>query len=277
MREGQIHKSILMLVLVLAVAGCAGVQEPAKPDRDVKGTPAIAADKPRPQSEEPPKIHVVRSRFEAGPSDGELTLIFDVSPVPEALPSVRWLGATPRDDARTLAVRSDQTGRYSAVLADVPPVADGRVLIELSDPGNGSFDIHSAEFALREHVADRPSSRPSRDGRFVVFTKPEGVSPVLRLLIGSSEQPVGDLPPGVTSGAVVGVYSLDFLPASDAADGWQLTMAVTATDVKPALFYLAKGEAVWRVLDSTTLEGHSLLGAGFAGPGTYMLVREVTR
>jgi hypothetical protein len=271
MREGPIHKIILMLPLVLAVAGCAEVQKPG----GVKDTQTIALDKLPALSDQPLRTHVVRGRFEPGPADGELTFVFDVRPAPEALPSVRQLGATPRDDARTLSVKSDGTGRYSAVIADVPPVADGQVLIELSDSGAGSFEIHSAEFALREHVADRPSSRPSRDGHFVVFTKPEGVSPALRLLIGSSEQPIEDLPPGVTNSVVSGVYTLDLLPASDSVDGWQLTMAVAATDAKPVLFYLAKGHAVWRVLDSAAIEGHSLLNAGFAGPGTYMLVREV--
>lgn len=273
MRAGQIHKIILMLPLVLAVAGCARVQEPG----GVKDTPAIALDKLPAQPDQPPKTHVMRGRFEPGPADGELTFVFEVSPAPEALPSVRQLGATPRDDARTLSVKNEPTGSYSAILADVPPVADGQVLIELSVPGTGSFEIHSAEFALREHVADRPSSRPSRDGHFVVFTKPEGVSPALRLLIGSSEQPMENLPPGVTTVAVVGVYTLDFLPASDPVDGWLLTMAVTATDARPVLFYLANGRAVWRVLNTTAIEGHPLLSAGFAGPGTYMLVREVKR
>jgi hypothetical protein len=276
MRGEQLYGIILMLVLVLTVAGRAGVQAPGKLDLGVKDTRSIVTGEQPAQPERPPETHLVRSRFEPGPSDRELTLVFDVSPTPQAPPVVRRLGATPHDDAETLAVRRDPTGRYSAVLANVPPVADGRVLIELSDPGAGTFELHGADFALREHVADRPSSRPSRDGRFVVFTKPEGISPGARLLIGSGERPTEDLPPAVTSKAVLAVYSLDFLPASDSGDGWLLTMAVTATDAKPVLFYLPKGGAVWKVLDSTALEEHSLLAARVAGPGTYLLAKEAT-
>jgi Zn-dependent metalloprotease len=46
-----------MLVLILAVAGCAGVQVPGKLERGVEDPQAIALDKLRAQSEQPPKIH----------------------------------------------------------------------------------------------------------------------------------------------------------------------------------------------------------------------------
>lgn len=275
MPKGHIHKIILMLALVLPVAGCVQVQEAAKPESGVKNTQTVASDKQPAQSEQPLKAHLVRGRFEPGPADGELTFIFDVSPTPESLPNVRWVGAS-GDNSKTLAVSSNESGRYSVVLADVPKVSDGQVLIKLSIPGSESFEIHGAEFALREQVADRPAARPSRDGHFQVFTKPNGVSPELRLLIGSTEQPIENLPRGVTNGSVAGVYTLDFLPAAN-PDGWLLTVAVTPSDPHAVLLYHPKGDAAWRTLSSTQLEGHPLLGVNFAGAGTYMLVREVTR
>jgi hypothetical protein len=45
MREGRFTGSLLMLVLVLAVAGCAGVQVPGKLDRSVEDPQAVALDK----------------------------------------------------------------------------------------------------------------------------------------------------------------------------------------------------------------------------------------
>jgi hypothetical protein len=146
-------------------------------------------------------------------------------------------------------------------------------VIELSDLDAGSHELHSADFALQGDIADGLSSRPSRDGHFVVFTRPEGVSGALRLLICSAEQPLEGLPPGITKRAVVAAYTLDFLPASDPVVGWQLTAAVDATDLNPVLFYFAKGGTTWKVLDSAALEGHSMLNAGIVGPGTYLLVR----
>lgn len=272
MREKHISQTTLMLLLVLVVAGCTRVQVPRE-SGSPRETQATTLDKSSAQLGQPPKIHLVRSRFEPGPTSGDLTLVFDVNPIPQSLPRVSWLGATPRDDARALAVDSGPVGRYSAVLANVPPVGDGRVLIELSDPSTGTYDLHSAEFALRQHVADGPSSRPSRDGRFVVFTKPEGVSPKLRLLIGSGEQPLEDLPAGVTNRAVAAVYSLDFLPKSDQVVGWQLTMATGETDANPALFYLAKGSKVWKLLESHEIEEHGLRAARVEGAGIYLIVR----
>lgn len=275
MRERQIQEIILLLLLLLVIAGCARVQGPERLDRGVNDTQTTASEPPT-RSAQPPKNHLVRSRFEPGPSDGELTFVFDVSPAPQALPIVRWLGAAPHDDATMLVVRTDPTGRFSANLPNVPPVTEGRLVIELPDPGNRS-DLHSADFTLLKHTADGPSSRPSRDGHFVVFTKPEGVSPELRLLISSVEQPIESLPRGVTDRNVVGTYSVDFLPASARVDGWQLTMALAENDANHVLFYLPKGGTEWRVLDSTAISEHPLLGAPFAGPGTYMLLQEVTR
>ena len=273
MREGQTRQIILMFVLVLVVTGYLSVQVRRELDRTTEETQAIPLEKRPAQPGEPAKTHLVRSRFEPGPTEGELTFVFDVSPVPESLPRVSWLGATPRVDARRLEVKSEQTARYSVVLANVPPVSDGRLLIELSDPSTATNDLHSADFALREHVADGPSSRPSRDGRFVVFTKPEGVSPGSRLLIGGSDQPMEELPPGVKDESVVAVYSIEFLPASDRVDGWQLTMAVEAADANAVLFYLPKGRRTWRLLESAAMEEHSLRSARFEGAGTYLLVR----
>ena len=273
MREGQTRQIIPMFVLVLVVTGYLCVQVRRELDRTTEETQAIPLDKRPAQPGEPTKIHLVRSRFESGPAEGELTFVFDVTPVPESLPKVSWLGATPRVDARRLEVKSDQTGRYLVVLANVPPLADGRLLIEVSDPGTGTYTLHSADFALREHVADRPSSRSSRDGRFVVFTKPEGVSPESRLLIGSADQPLEDLPPRVDDKSVAEVYSVEFLPASARVDGWQLTMAVGTTDANAVLFYLPKGGRRWRLLESAAMEEHSLRSARFEGPGTYLLVR----
>lgn len=273
MREGQTKHTILVFVLVMVVAGYLCVQVQRQLDRTPEETHAIPLDKRPAQPGEPTKTHLVRSRFESGPAEGELTFVFDVSPVPESLPRVSLLGATPRVDARRLEVKSNQSGRYSVVLANVPPLADGRLLIELSDPNTGTHDLHSADFALREHVANGPASRPSRDGRFVVFTKPEGVSPGMRLLIGSGDQPMEDLPPQVNDKSVAAAYSIEFLPASARVDGWQLTMAVGATDANAVLFYLPKGGRRWRLLESAAMEEHSLRSARFEGPGTYLLVR----
>lgn len=273
MRVEQIHKIVLMSVLLIPVAGCGRVQQAATAG-SLNEAKAATSDTQPDQSAQPLKPHVVRGRFEPGSTDGELTFIFEVSPKPEALPNVRWVAAA-GDDARTLVVQSDETGRYSAVLAGVPKVSDGQVLIELSNPDNKLAEVHGAEFALREQVADRPAARPSRDGHFQVFTKPEGVSPELRLLIGSSEQPIENLPKGVTTGAVAGVYTLDFLPAAN-PDGWLLTIAAP-TGAHSVLFYIAKDGAGWRVLNTKMIESHKLLSADFAGAGTYMLVREVTR
>jgi hypothetical protein len=181
------------------------------------------------------------------------------------------------DEVKTLEIKSDPDASYTAVLNDVSSVTDGEVLIEIAAADNKSVEIHRAEFAVRQHFASGPSSRPSRNGRFVVFTKPERVAPELRLLIGSGEQPIDKLPDGVASEAVSEVYSLDLLSASNRVDGWLLTMVVDRSDNKPVIFYLPKNSQAWRTLSSTPVEGHDLIGATFAGAGTYMLVREVSR
>jgi hypothetical protein len=274
MRSGRTSEIILMLVLLVTIAGCARRQSSAKLDRGVKDTQSPAPDNQRVQAEQPRIPHAVRGRFEPGPSDKELIFVFDVSPTPQALPTVRWLGSTPRDDARTLTVQSDQTGRYSALLAEVAVVAGGRVTIELSDKDTGGADLHGADFALN-HVSGS-SSQQSRDGRFVVFTKPEGVSPSQRLLIGSVEQPIEGLPRGVTDKALAAVYSVTFLPESLRADDWQLTIAVGPNDAQAVLFYLPKDGKDWKRIESAALPEQSLRIAHFAGPGTYLLAREVT-
>lgn len=271
MRAGQIYEIVLVLALVLPLAGCAQVHQAAKSENLQVSTLAT----PEAQSAQPLKPHLVRGRFEPGSDDGKLTFIFDVSPIPESLPTVRWVRSL-GDDPKTVAVQSEKDGRYNVVLDNVQKLDDGQVLIELSNAVAGSFETHGAEFALLEHVTDRSASRPSRNGHFQVFTRPGGLSPASRLLIGSSEQPIENLPAGVKDSAVAGVYTLDLLPLAN-PDGWLLTMAVASTDAKPTIFYLPKGETVWRVLKTTAIEDHPLLGASVPGPGTYLLVREVTR
>lgn len=226
-------------------------------------------------NEQAQENHIVASRFEAGPTDGELTLIFTVNPGIRNLPSVRWLRAA-GGDTKTLNVKKDLKGRYTAVLGDVSHAIDGQVLIDLSDSKAGTHELHSADFALREPVTKGPSMSPSRDGHFVVYTKPTDTSPVVRLLISSSEQPIDGLPTGISNRDVVGAYSLTFLTPNDTTKDWQLTMA-NPTNGKLALFYLAKSGTQWKPLKSTFVEGRPFLAAAIAGPGTYMLVQEVKR
>ena len=226
------------------------------------------------QGAEAQKKHIVGARFESGPREGELMLLFTISPRIGVEPVVRWLSATTK--AKTLKVGCDSGSRCSAVLADTMREADGQVLIELSDSKSGLHELHSVDFAQREVLASRASSSPSRDGRFVVFTRPVGISQAQRLLIGSSEQPMSPLPPGVSADAVDGVYSLDFLPPMGIVDGWQLTMTAPS-DTKPALFYLAKAGTEWKALDAEPVQGHPLIMATVAGPGIYLVVRQVQR
>jgi len=280
MSAGHIQRIIPITLLVLVTAGIIGtfvLMRPRAfiPRAFINDTKVLAQENQQPQSQPLPKPHLVKSRFQPGPDDRTLTLVFDVSPPTDAAPRVRWRNEG--DEVKTLEVRSDPDASYTAVLNDVPSLTDGEVLIEIASADNKSLEIHRAEFALRQHVASGPSSRPSRNGRFVVFTKPEGVASQLRLLIGSGEQPIDKLPDGVTSEAVSEVYSLDLLSASNGGDGWLLTIAVDKSDNKPVIFYLPKNGQAWRTLSSTPVEGHDLIGATFAGAGTYMLVREVSR
>lgn len=219
--------------------------------------------------------HAMGGHFEPGPADGALTFVFHLIPTPVSAPKVRWLGATAHDDARVLTVQNDGRGGFSAILAPVPPGGEGRVLVELSEPGAGAFELHSAEFALREPVGARPASRPSRDGHFVVFTKPDGPSAGPRLLIGSGADSVEDLPASLTHRVVSAVYTLDVLPASAAVSGWMLTAAIAPTDTNPVLYYLAKGGTAWQALDSPAIKERQLIAASVAGPGTYVVTREV--
>jgi hypothetical protein len=214
--------------------------------------------------------HIIGARFESGPQTGELTLLFTISPTIRVEPIVRWLTATTK--AKTLTVRGDSSSKYSVVLGDTHGAADGQVLIELSDSKSGLHELHSVDFAQREVLASRPSSTSSRDGHFVVFTKPAGKAQ--RLLIGSSQQPMGPLPSGVSADAVTGAYSLEFLPPVEKVDGWQLTMTVPSADVRIALFYLAKAGATWKTLEVKPLEGHPLVVAKVPGPGIYLAVRK---
>jgi hypothetical protein len=222
--------------------------------------------------------HLVRSRFEPGPGDAELTFVFDVRPAPAVLPTVRLLGATPHDKSRALTVKRTASARFIAVLGIVPSLADGKLVVELSTSGTGPQELHGADFALRDQSGERPSPSPSRNGRFVVSSSPEGVSGGARLLIGSTEQPIEDLPPDVAANAVEDAYSVDFLPASPALKAWQLTLAVTKASGKPLLYFHPKGRGKWQLLESQAIHQESLLGASLPGPGTCMVVRKgVTR
>jgi hypothetical protein len=217
--------------------------------------------------------HLVAAQFQAGPTDGQLTLMFSVSPAVRDLPIVRWLRAA-GGEAKTLEVKKDPKGRYSAALGDVSHAIDGQVLIDLSDSEAGTHELHSVDFALREIITKGPSMSPSRDGHFVVYTKPTDASGVMRLIISSTEQPLEALPPGVSNSDVIGAYSITFISPIDTPKDWQLTIANPA-DEKLAIFYLAKSGAAWESLKSAPVEGHPFLGAAVPGPGTYLLVQEV--
>jgi len=216
--------------------------------------------------------HLVGIRIQAGPADRELTLMFSVSPATRVPPIVRWPGTASRR-AKKLEVLSDSAGPYSARVGDIQNVDNGQVLVELSDAQNGLHELHSADFAVREIATNRPSSSPSRDGHFVVHTIPTGISQGSRLLISSGELPIDALPTGVSSGAVVGAYFLDSIPSLVKMEGWRLAIATVPADGKMALFYLPKGGATWKPLETNLVEGHPLLDAAIAGPGTYLLVK----
>jgi hypothetical protein len=220
--------------------------------------------------------HAVGARLEAGSTDRELSLVFTVSPVIRVLPIVRWLGVEPLA-AKTLTVRSDVGGHYSAALGDIQNLDNGQLLIELSDVKSGLHELHGLDFTLREIATNGPSSSPSRDGHFVMYTRPNGVLRASRLLISSGEQPIGPLPAGVSAGAVMAVYSLDVLPSVKTIDGWRLAIATAPSDEKTILFYLAKGGKSWKRLESSLIEGHPLLNASVPGPGTYLLAQGVKR
>jgi hypothetical protein len=219
--------------------------------------------------------HVVGSRIELGPTDRELTLLFNVVPATRAVPIVRLLG--PASRSKTLEVKSGSAGHYSARLADLQDVSSGQVHIEVADEEKGPHALHGADFALQEIATNGPTSSPSRDGHFVLYTLPDGISRGSRLLISGGELPIDALPAAVASNAVVGVYFLDSTASLSKAQGWRLALATPPDKGKVSLFYLPKGDKTWKPLESKSIEGHPLQDAAFAGPGTYLLVRGAKR
>jgi hypothetical protein len=226
----------------------------------------LAKDTPKPEN------HAVAARIEAGAGDRELKLEFTVNPVIRVTPTVRWLGVG-RADAQNLEVKSDSPGHYSARLGDIGNVDYGQLLIELPNTPDGRRELHSADFAFREIVTNTPSLSPSRDGRFVVYTKPEGVARGSRLLITSGELPIDALPAGLSGRPVLGMYSVDSVPSPAKMEGWQMAIAIPQGEARPAVFYLAKGAKTWKQLETGVIEGRPMLGAAIPGPGTYLLVR----
>lgn len=132
----------------------------------------------QPQSPKQPQNHTVGARLAIGPADGQLSLVFTVNPAIRVLPTVHSLGVAP-GSSKTLTVSSQEGGNYSAVLAETQGLDNGQLLIELSDAASGLQEFHGLDFAMREIAATGPSSSPSRDGHFVVYTKPIGVPPTL--------------------------------------------------------------------------------------------------
>lgn len=210
--------------------------------------------------------HVVHSRFET--DRDSLAFVFDVSPPVESTPAVRWLDGT--DTERAVDVLRDGD-RYVAFLPALAPLGDGRLLIEINDPKTGFPEFHTANLARRAHVGDRPAARPSRDGRFQVFSQPDGVSSSLAFAIGGSEQPLGALPPDVRADEVRGTYSLA-LDSDDRLDGWMFTIAFDDADGTPAVYFLPERADVWQLLEGNVLEEHHLVSAGLPGPGTFLIV-----
>jgi hypothetical protein len=220
--------------------------------------------------------HTVGATVALDPANGQLSLLFSVSPAIRVLPIVRSLGVA-RGKSKTLTVANKEGGNYSALLGEIKSLDNGQLLIELSDAASGLLEFHGVEFAVGEIATTGPSSSPSRDGHFVVYTKPTGIPRSSRLLISSSELPIGALPAGVSARLVVAAYSLDFVPSVGTVEGWRLATAITPSDGKTSLFYLPKGGKAWKPLDTTLSEGHPLLSAAMAGPGTYLLVKGIKR
>jgi len=228
------------------------------------------------QGTEQRQNHTVRATLAVDATNGELNLIFTVSPAIRVLPIVHSL-RVPQDGSKTLTVGSKDGGNYSALVGQIKNLDNGQLLIELSDAASGLQEFHGVDFAVGEIATSGPSSSPSRDGHFVVYTKPDRVARSSRLVISSSEQPISALPAGVSARLVLAAYSLDFVPAVGTTEGWRLAIAITPSDGKPALFYLAKGGKAWKPLESSLIEGHPLLSAAVAGPGTYLLVQGAKR
>lgn len=220
--------------------------------------------------------HAVAARIEAGAGDRELKLAFTVSPVVPVAPTVRWLGIG-RADAQNLEVKSDSLGHYSARLGDIGNVDYGQLLIEFPNTPDGQRELHGADFAFREIIANAPSSSPSRDGHFVVYTKPDGVARGSRLLITSGELPIDALPAGLSDRDVLGMYSVDSVPSSTKMEGWQMAISIPQGEARPALLYLAKGAKTWKPLETGVIKGRPMLGAAIPGPGTYLLVHGAKR
>lgn len=216
--------------------------------------------------------HHVRSHFEATDAPGELAFRFEVEPPVRSAPIVRWLGDTAHADLRTLEVSSAPDGRYEVRLTDLPTVTHGRLQIEVVDPDTGWFELHVADFALREHATGAAGSRPGHDGNFVVLTSPESLPADGRLLLTTDELPLDGLPDGVSDRDVAAAYSLELLPAAETALEWVLSVG-TPSDSETVLYHRPRGETAWQAVDSAPLPQHSARLAAVHGPGTWLLVR----
>jgi hypothetical protein len=221
--------------------------------------------------------HAVGVQFELAPAKGPTTISIKVTPPVRDLPIVSLIGG-PQHETKKLSVRSERSGIYTAVIGDVSQLVDGQILVELQGVQPGLHELHTADFSVREVPGRNPSSSPSHDGHFVVFTKPSEVPQSQLLLIGSSEQPIDALPPGIANRNVVAVYSFAFLSQQRLdLSSWRLTMTIPPNDGEQKIFYLARPGEKWKELQSSLIVGHPLLTAAVAGPGTYLFVRGAKR
>jgi hypothetical protein len=150
------------------------------------------------------------------------------------------------------------------------------VAIDLTTPGERRPRLHAVDFAVWEHVATAPAMRPSHNGRFQLFTFPAGTASGLKLLIGGSELPVVELPPGVFSSAVLATWSVDFLNASAPFTDWIVNLPVEPSLLDARVFHRGRSASSWQELTPRPLTDRPIIATDFQGPGLYLLVRRAT-
>lgn len=214
----------------------------------------------------------VAGRLDPGDAVRPPRLVFSVQPPGGKPPLIRLLGDAPHQDPRPLDPRFDAaSGLYQLEVPLSPRTSEGRLQIEL--PG----ELHSVALALRAISPSRPTSCSSVEGTFEVVTLPAGIPAAARLSIASLELPLGPLPPGAQPADVLSVHAVGFSGAPDAApEGWRVTVGDNRPGAPPAtLWFMPRDRPSWTQLKSTLLPRHGLVTARFAGPGTYLLSREV--
>jgi hypothetical protein len=230
------------------------------------------------RSEAEPSAFALHGQFERGATPDEMRFVFQLQPAPPRAPVVWLAAAAPHGERATLPVSYDRaSGRYAAAFRLSPRSGEGTLQVELSDGAVRVSELHAVAIAVREHATTGPMSRSSVEGNFSVYTTPDALPQGAQVVVATLELPLQPLPRGVARADVLSVHAVALTGgAASATPDWK----VAASDPRPrpatpSLLFLPEGGTSWTSLAVTVLPAHALAVAGFAGPGTYLLVGRV--